>query len=85
MALSHIRLEAEGTTLAEVVADIEAAVKAHKVPKDMVLRNEHYDRGRRVYGRPSKGPFTVLPNVVLTAGGNSAPGVTTTYTNAKTA
>ena len=55
--ISLIRLEAEGSTLPEVVADIETKTKALKVPKDMYVHDEHYERvaatglykGRRVF------------------------------------
>jgi hypothetical protein len=55
--ISLIRLEAEGSTLPEVVADIDAKTKALKLPKDMYVHDEHYERvaatglykGRRVF------------------------------------
>ena len=54
--ISLIRLEAEGKTLAEVVADLDAKTKVLKLPKELRLYDEHYERvshesykGRRVF------------------------------------
>lgn len=59
--ISKLRLEAEGTTLQEVLNDIEAATKAAKLPKELQVHDEHYERvaeglfrGRRVFGRGPK-------------------------------
>jgi hypothetical protein len=64
--ISFIRLEAEGTDLETVVKDIETAAKALKVPKDLLVHDEHYERvsatrfkGRRVFksaDEPKKPP-----------------------------
>lgn len=51
-----VRLEADGSTLDEVVKDIDAATKALKLSKEMHVHDEHYERvreglykGRRVF------------------------------------
>lgn len=63
--ISKLRLEAEGTSLAEVLKDIEDATKAAKLPKELQVHDEHYERvhatlfkGRRVFGQ---GPGPAVP------------------------
>ncbi len=81
MALSLVRLEAEGHDLAEVVKDIDSLVKGLKLPKDLVVTDEHYERtssgtykGRRVFRLPidSAAAVSLWSNVTLANAANSA-------------
>lgn len=76
-----VRLEADGTTLDEVVKDIDNATKALKLSKDMHIHDEHYERvhescykGRRVFktGVPSRPVNPYFYGTALSSSGNAA-------------
>lgn len=66
-----VRIEAEGSTLDEIIKDLDAAQKALKLPKEMKTHDEHYHRvhdtlfkGRRLFKPGEKGlGMTWMPDV----------------------
>lgn len=59
--ITRVRLEAEASDLQSLIGSLDAAQKALKLPKEMLVSDEHYERvgasfkGRRVFGPEEKG------------------------------
>jgi len=72
--ITLVRLEADGKDLTEVLASLDATAKGLKLPKEMTIHDEHYERvhktcykGRRVFRLGEKGVGTVPPNTAATS------------------